>query len=433
MKPRRSVALAVLIPALLAVALVVAACGSEETTTAATRAVTITTQAVTTTTHATTTTTDSGEAMFKGDLQRTGVFESGGPSQKPDLVWVFQTSGAVGSSPAISDGVVYFGTSDNYLYALDIQTGQENWKFQAGGLVHSSPAISDGVVCVGSMDAYLYAVDAESGMEKWRFQTGDAVGSSPAISDGVVYFGSNDGYLYAADALTGHEKWKFQTGGWVESSPAISDGVVYQSSSDGCLYAVDAESGTEKWTFQAERPDHVFRSSVAISDGVVCVTYAAPSRYGGVDDCSLYTVDSQSGKEKWEFQGLNLTAPAILDEVVYVGSASVKVEGFDYVMLGEDRLYALDRQSGTEKWKFPVDSSGAMLSPSISGGVAYFLGSNYLFAVDITTGEELWKWGMPGGVMLGTSWNSSPAISGGVVYSNCIDLRGGGGYVYGVK
>ena len=58
----------------------------------------------------------------------------------------------------------------------------------------------DGVVYFGSNDGYLYAVDAASGDPIRRYEAGSAVYSSPAVVDGVVYFGSRDGYLYAVDA-----------------------------------------------------------------------------------------------------------------------------------------------------------------------------------------------------------------------------------------
>ena len=53
------------------------------------------------------------------------------------------------------------------------------------------------MVYVGSNDGRLYALDVETGQEKWRFKTGGPVASSPAIAGGVVYFSSLDGYLYA--------------------------------------------------------------------------------------------------------------------------------------------------------------------------------------------------------------------------------------------
>jgi ABC-type branched-subunit amino acid transport system substrate-binding protein len=60
--------------------------------------------------------------------------------------------------------------------------------------------VVDRVVYVGSCDNYVYALDAATGKERWRFQTGDSVFSSPAVVDGVLYIGSNDSYVYALDA-----------------------------------------------------------------------------------------------------------------------------------------------------------------------------------------------------------------------------------------
>ena len=67
----------------------------------------------------------------------------------------------------------------------------------------SSPAVVDGVVYVGSYDTYLHAVDAASGEPRWRYETEGSVRSSPAVVDGVVYVGSEDRYLYAISVLGG--------------------------------------------------------------------------------------------------------------------------------------------------------------------------------------------------------------------------------------
>jgi len=66
--------------------------------------------------------------------------------------------------------------------------------------VDSSPAVANGIIYVGSRDKNLYAIDAVTGNEKWRFTTGDWVDSSPAVANGIVYVGSNDKNLYAIGA-----------------------------------------------------------------------------------------------------------------------------------------------------------------------------------------------------------------------------------------
>ena len=104
----------------------------------------------------------------------------------------FSTGYWVSPSAAVEDGVVYVGSVDDHLYAVDALTGQEKWRFRTGSWVLSSPSVVDNIVYVGSVDNNLYAVDAQTGEMKWRFNTRDAIFSSPTVADGVVYIGSDD-------------------------------------------------------------------------------------------------------------------------------------------------------------------------------------------------------------------------------------------------
>ena len=91
-----------------------------------------------------------------------------------------------------------------------------------------SLAQRDGLVYFGSRDNHLYAVESKTGKKKWKFKTEGSINTSPVIVDDVIYFGSNDSYVYALDLKTGKELWKYKTEGWqLISSPAVSDGVVF--------------------------------------------------------------------------------------------------------------------------------------------------------------------------------------------------------------
>ena len=48
---------------------------------------------------------------------------------------------------------------DNYLYALDIFTGQQKWKYGTQQQIFSSPAISNGTMFFGSYDGAMYALE----------------------------------------------------------------------------------------------------------------------------------------------------------------------------------------------------------------------------------------------------------------------------------
>ena len=168
--------------------------------------------------------------MFRANPARTGVFPSNGPTRLNELAWKFKIGGWVNPSPAVVDGVVYVGSSDGRLYAIDAKTGQEKWSFKIDGGTFSSPAVTGGVVYIGisgsAFDGWIYALDARTGQEKWTFETYSAT-SSPAVVDSTVYIASLHSWLYALDAKTGQEKWSFNTVGRIDSSPAIADGVVY--------------------------------------------------------------------------------------------------------------------------------------------------------------------------------------------------------------
>ena len=68
------------------------------------------------------------------------------------------TGDRVESSPAIAEGVVYFGSFDHSLYAASASTGELLWQYATEGPVSSSPMVAGGVVYVGSTDGSLYAI-----------------------------------------------------------------------------------------------------------------------------------------------------------------------------------------------------------------------------------------------------------------------------------
>jgi len=122
----------------------------------------------------------------------------------------------------------------------------------------------------------------------------------------------------------------------------------------------------------------------------------------------VYALDADTGTEKWKFKtGRDvLSSPAVSGGTVYIGS-------------NDDYVYALDADTGAEKWKFKTDGD-VRSSPAVSGGTVY-IGSqdHYVYALYADTGTEKWKF------KTGSAVLSSPAVSGGTVYIGSGDF-----YVY---
>ena len=88
----------------------------------------------------------------------------------------------------------------SYLLAIGTRTGQEIWRFELG---HESdpdirfiPSIAGDVIYCGSQE-YLYALDLQTGELLWKFKTEGPLFAGPAIYEKVVYFGDLEGWLYA--------------------------------------------------------------------------------------------------------------------------------------------------------------------------------------------------------------------------------------------
>ena len=122
--------------------------------------------------------------------------------------WTTSTGDGIGSSPVVTNGVVYVGSRDHKLYAFSA-AGCGNlscsplWAATTGNAIISSPSIANGVAYIGSRDHKLYAFSAvgcgsPSCRPLWTSPaTGNAITSSPAVANGVVYIGSYDHKLYA--------------------------------------------------------------------------------------------------------------------------------------------------------------------------------------------------------------------------------------------
>jgi hypothetical protein len=85
------------------------------------------------------------------------------------LKWSFKASPNVYSSPAVVNGVVYFGSEDDGVYAISARTGTLVWSHYTNSIVDSSPAVANGVVYIGSVDDKVYATKGYKTETMWLY------------------------------------------------------------------------------------------------------------------------------------------------------------------------------------------------------------------------------------------------------------------------
>ena len=325
------------------------------------------------------------------------------------------------SGVAVSDEVVFVGSREDELLALDRANGALLWSFpeegQEDGLegIYASPAVTDDLVLIGGYNGILYALDPSTRQKVWEFQTDDSIVGSPALvyeemreitatptpsfgsafaggaptptpSDGglsgqdavdsrleLIIVGSSDGNLYAMDA-NGVEQWRFETGNKIWSMPVVHEDVVYFGSLDHNIYAValkdtgSLRAGDEMWRFETEG---AVAATPLVMNGRV---------YIGSFDRRFYSLDAFSGQEAW---------PEPFEAENWFWSRAVSDGANIYVASLDGNLYALDSTNGAERWRFEAQSPIISAPALVPSGVAVATDNGDIYLVRTTDGTEI--------------------------------------------
>ena len=307
-----------------------------------------------------------------------------------------------GSSPVIADGVLYVGSADGAVYALDPSTGETKWRFQTGEGLSSLPQVIT-VPRGTSVDDQMAA-----GMEAARKQRTAGirrVDMAPAVEDGTVFIGSGDRSFYAIDAATGKKKWSYEAGAGMASTnnsplpiraPILKNGTVYFVTEEG-LHALDALTGKRKWLFETLQEVPINKMNLGRKrtpagpvpgNGVIYLTAWPFMRSDTPMKSFLYAVDPESGKAKWatSVDDLDITEPVAVKGLVFVATHSSVLSSSR-----QATLYAINAADGQIKWKFGSEKNYGTSRLLVSGNAIYFSTDKSASALELETGRQLWS------------------------------------------
>lgn len=370
-----------------------------------------------------------------------------------EQVWAIEDLTGVASTPAVSDGVVYFGDWTGLIHAVDAETGEERWSTQTDQIIMSSATVTDDAVYVAN-NSHVFRLDKETGEILWDSRSTEhpiAISpSSPVVAGGLVIQGvasgelmleldsySFRGVVVAFDEDTGEKVWETfttpgdDTGGHgvgVWSTPSVDEelGLLFVGAGNtyeppaaelsDSIIALDLATGEVAWSTQFTYPD-VWSMNEAAGGGVDGDVGAGPNLWesggramvGGGDKRGVYhALDRETGEVVWETEmtpgsllGGVIGTSAYDGERLYVGSNVGNPDNNGPT--GTTELLALDPDSGDILWT--AEMEGAIYAPvTVVPGVV-FVGTTgaQMFAYDAETGEELWSFETPDQVGGGAS------------------------------
>ncbi|WP_428609874.1 PQQ-dependent methanol/ethanol family dehydrogenase [Sedimenticola sp.] len=150
-------------------------------------------------------------------------------------VWSFSFGGekqrGQETQPIVYDGIMYVTSSYSRVFAVDVKTGEELWQYDARlpdgimpccDVINRGAAIYGDMIYFGTLDAKLVALDRMTGKVKWSKKIGDykagySITAAPMIVEGKIITGVSGGEfgiigkVEARDAKTGELVWSRPT------------------------------------------------------------------------------------------------------------------------------------------------------------------------------------------------------------------------------
>jgi len=313
--------------------------------------------------------------------------------QSHSPIWTFPCEDEIRGTASYQDGVLYIGSYDHNLYALEADNGKFVWKYAANGGIVSKPAIHDNKLYFGSTDQYVHAISCRGGKKVWVQSTDGAIYSSPTIAEGHLFIGSDDEQLHVLNILAGREAWSVNLGSRVRSSPIVAADSVFVGSENGEIQCYDF-SGNIRWRTAAKR---AVTATPHFYDGVIYITSL---------DGILYAIDAKSGWVIWRYrmESGSISSPTTNENHIYVGST-------------DNAFYCINIKSANKVWSFDTDNQ-VNSSPVFYKGAIYFCNVDGLvYSLHAGSGRLRWKYQTEGSI------TGSPIIVDDILYIGASDNK----------
>ena len=320
-------------------------------------------------------------------------------------VWHKNLRGGIYSTPVTDGKSLFVGDDVGVIYSIDQKTGATNWTFDTGMRIVGSPAVSDGVVVFGSTNYNIYGLDAKTGEELWHVATNQAVMGAATIYKGIAYIGGGDGRMFAIDIHTGKVKWTFdELKNYVLTRPLVYEDKLYFGTWDTHFYSLNLADGSLVWKWNNGKSNpKLSPASVwpVAANGKVFIT--APDRY-------FTCLDAETGAEVWRTNaykvretvglsedGKTAYSKCMWDTIVALDATSDDVQlrwashadfgyehnpamplekdGILWVSTKNGLLLGMDAQSGEVRWRHKIGNSILNTPLPLSGKDCIFTSS----------------------------------------------------------
>lgn len=267
------------------------------------------------------------------------------------------------------------------------------------------------LVYVGSRDAYMLALDTQTGGVVWERKLGDSISSVPVLADvpgeadeapaQMLIVGTDNGVVHAIDPQTHETAWRYETPGRITGAPVVADGTVFITNSRDQIYALDVRTGTWRWQYE-----QAFSNEFTVYGhaGLSYLPAAADELAGetgtlftGFDNGRVVALGASSGQALWL---ANVAPPEGGDFVDCDSTPWIDALRGVLVVSGQTTgVHALSLDDGSMLWRYPVEGVSSVVGAG-DGSLIAASSLQGLFALD-SEGALRWRAELEPGVVRG--------------------------------
>jgi outer membrane protein assembly factor BamB len=260
------------------------------------------------------------------------------PALKPASVWNASAGDGAGGRVSglrlnLQDDALYTAEIGGDVFAYSRDSGKLLWKTSTNARVISGPSVSGDQILVGTLDAEVISLKRSDGSEQWRAKTSSEVLGAPVAEGEIVVARSVDGRVYGLSASAGERVWTFDR--TVPnlvlrgvSAPLVIGGVAYVGMDNGRVASLRVNDGTPVWE-QAiavasgrTELERLVDVDAALLDGPDCIVAAS---FGGEVAC----LESGSGQILWRRSIRSYSGMAASEDKLFVTDDTGAVWGLD--------------------------------------------------------------------------------------------------------
>jgi outer membrane protein assembly factor BamB len=323
--------------------------------------------------------------------------------------WGTQSAGGW-SGTAFHDGIIYVGTKDGRVVAINSSTENLEWDYSilittpSGGLscgetsvptaIYGTPVVDGSIVYIGTYSGQVLALNMLARSQNLTFPQqrygewswncpidnarSNAIVADLLLNGDTIYVSSSNGRVYSLDKEFSDLNWESnvldEKHRKLWTSPVIQNNTLYVSTYDGHIYALSLETeDLLDWSFESEAG---FASSPVVYENAIFVSsfdrylYAVNVTIGSDEPMWKFPKEEPAGNWFW-------ASPVISEGIVYAGC----LDGL---------VYAIEAETGEKLWEFDTEKA-IISSPVLIDNLLIVIdesGTIYVFDLDTDLVDE---------------------------------------------